>query len=79
MFSSRFHWDLRPNALTARLRGRREAGAEVLDLTESNPTRAGISYPAEEIVDALADALALRYDPAPASESPSHRRMFWEI
>ncbi len=37
-------------------------GAEVLDLTESNPSRAGISYPAEEIVDALADALALRYD-----------------
>ncbi len=34
----------------------------MLDLTESNPSRAGISYPAEEIVDALADALALRYD-----------------
>ena len=66
MFSSRFHWDLRPNALTGRLRARGEAGADLLDLTESNPTRAGIRYPAKEILDALADARSLRYEPAAA-------------
>jgi aspartate/methionine/tyrosine aminotransferase len=65
MFSSRFHWDLRPNRLTELLRAKRAAGAGVLDLTESNPTRAGLEYP-REIVAALADARALRYDPAPA-------------
>src|SRR6516225_8334103 len=64
MFSSRFHWDLRPNRLTELLREKRRAGAGVLDLTESNPTHAGLEYP-REITGALADERALRYDPAP--------------
>jgi hypothetical protein len=51
--------------LTRLLRELRHAGAIVLDLTQSNPTRAGLSYPAE-IVEALADPRALRYDPQPA-------------
>jgi len=37
----------------------------VLDLTESNPTHAGLAYPKEEILGALSDARALRYDPDP--------------
>jgi alanine-synthesizing transaminase len=65
MFSSRFHWDPSPNRLTRLLQEKRRAGAHVLDLTESNPTRAGFSYP-DEIVAALADPRALRYDPQPA-------------
>lgn len=65
MFSSRFHWDLSPNRLTLLLDGKRRAGVEVLDLTESNPTRAGLRYPAE-IVESLAGTRALRYDPQPA-------------
>jgi aspartate/methionine/tyrosine aminotransferase len=65
MYSSRFHWDLRPNRLTELLREKRRAGARVLDLTESNPTHAALEYPAQ-IVSALADSRALRYDPAPA-------------
>lgn len=65
MFSSRFHWDLHPNRLTRLLAEKRRAGAAVLDLTESNPTRAGIAYPAE-IVEALADPRALVYDPEAA-------------
>ncbi|HTQ56211.1 MAG TPA: pyridoxal phosphate-dependent aminotransferase [Bryobacteraceae bacterium] len=65
MFSSRFHWDLAPNRLTRLLNEKRRAGVEVLDLTESNPTRAGFSYPAD-IVAALADRRALTYDPQPA-------------
>ncbi|HWB97867.1 MAG TPA: pyridoxal phosphate-dependent aminotransferase [Bryobacteraceae bacterium] len=65
MFSSRFHWDLRPNRLTELLAAKRSAGAAVLDLTESNPTRAGLDYPAG-ILEALAHPDALLYDPAPA-------------
>jgi alanine-synthesizing transaminase len=65
MFSSRFHWDPAPNRLTRLLAEKRAAGTAVLDLTESNPTRAGLVYP-EEIVAALADPRALRYDPQPA-------------
>ena len=65
MFSSRFHWDFRPNRLTEAVEARRRAGAQILDLTESNPTRAGLIYPAE-ILDAFADERLLRYHPAPA-------------
>jgi hypothetical protein len=65
MFSSRFHWDTRPNRLTQLLAARRGAGAHILDLTESNPTRAGLSYPAE-IAAAFADPGMLVYTPSPA-------------
>ena len=44
---------------------RRAAGARILDLTESNPTHAGLHYPAE-IVEAFDDARMLVYEPAPA-------------
>jgi hypothetical protein len=65
MFSSRFHWDSSPNRLTLSLEARREAGARLLDLTESNPTRAGLQYPAE-IAAAFADPRMLVYAPSPA-------------
>jgi alanine-synthesizing transaminase len=71
MFSSRFHWDFRPNRLTQALHAKRAAGAQVLDLTESNPTRAGFAYPTD-LMNALADPRALIYDPAPAG-SPDAR------
>ena len=65
MFSSRFHWDLRPNRLARALKERRLAGARILDLTESNPTRAGIEYP-PEVLGAFDDPRLLVYEPAPA-------------
>jgi alanine-synthesizing transaminase len=65
MFSSRFQWDSKTNRLTGMLAEKRRAGAAVLDLTESNPTHAGLDYP-PEVVQALADPRALRYDPLPA-------------
>ena len=65
MFSSRFHWDTQTNRLTQALAAKRAAGAPVLDLTESNPTHAGLRYP-DEIVQAFADPAMLAYEPAPA-------------
>jgi len=69
-FSSRFHWDSQPNRLTALLAEKRRAYRDnrpsaVLDLTESNPTHAGFAYPQQEILEALSDPRALRYDPDP--------------
>ena len=64
-FSSRFHWDLRPNRLTQALVERRASGAAVLDLTESNPTHAGFTYP-PEIVRAFEDPRVLAYEPSPS-------------
>ena len=44
-FSSRLPPELHPNALTRLLQQKRHAGAHIVDLTESNPTHAGIEYP----------------------------------
>ena len=66
MFSSRLDWNLLVNPLSRLLDEKRAAGARILDLTESNPTAAGLSYPGETILAALADPKALRYEPAPA-------------
>ncbi len=71
-FSGRLPWDLPPNRLTAALQRRRAAGGEILDLTQSNPTRAGFDYP-EEIRRALAHPGALLYDPAPAGAGEARR------
>jgi len=65
VFSSRLNWSLPRNRLSALLAEKRQAGARVLDLTESNPTRAGLEYPQAEILASLTDERALRYDPSP--------------
>ena len=65
MFSSRLNWSLPRNRLSALLAEKRQAGARVLDLTQSNPTRAGLEYPQAEILASLTDERALRYDPSP--------------
>ncbi|HVO13325.1 MAG TPA: pyridoxal phosphate-dependent aminotransferase [Vicinamibacteria bacterium] len=64
MFSSRTGWDLRPNRLAERVAARRASGVRLLDLTASNPTRAGIEHPAD-VLEPLAGAEARRYDPSP--------------
>jgi aspartate/methionine/tyrosine aminotransferase len=63
-FSSRLPQAMEPNALTLLLEAKRRAGEPVLDLTESNPTRAGIEYPAG-FLGALADPLGAVYEPEP--------------
>lgn len=65
MFSRRSAHDPTPNALAQALAARRAAGAAVLDLTESNPTRAGIPYDERAILGALAKEDSLRYEPEP--------------
>jgi len=65
MFSSRIPGDLRPNRLAQLIERKRREGARILDLTASNPTRAGLEYP-PEVVAAFADPRILCYDPQPA-------------
>ncbi len=65
MFSTRLDWNLRPNRLAALLEEKRRAGAAIIDLSESNPTRAGFSY-SKDILKAFADARSLLYEPSPA-------------
>jgi alanine-synthesizing transaminase len=64
-FSRRTAWDRRPNRISERLEALRRAGAPLIDLTESNPTRAGLVYPEAEILAALGAPANLRYEPDP--------------
>lgn len=64
-FSSRLAWQQPLNAWTELLAAKRAAGARLIDLTESNPTRVGIPYPADELRAALADPGSLTYEPSP--------------
>jgi alanine-synthesizing transaminase len=63
-FSSRSHRDRTENALTIATARAREAGRPILDLTVSNPTRAGIPY-GEGVPVSLGDARGTSYEPLP--------------
>jgi hypothetical protein len=64
MFSRRTGWTRAPNRLRGAVEARRRSGAPLLDLTETNPTRAGLRAPAD-VLAALADPAALAYEPEP--------------
>jgi alanine-synthesizing transaminase len=72
MFSSRLNWGVAPNPLSLLAQQKRAAGHRILDLTESNPTRAGFAYP-REMIEACADHRALRYDPSPRGLASGRR------
>lgn len=66
MFSNRLPPPDQPNPLARLLADRRASGAEILDLTESNPTRANFRYESAAILRALSDPRALVYEPSPS-------------
>ena len=65
MFSHRTDWRLNPNALTRAIEDARASGREILDLTVSNPTEAGVRPDPEIVLAALANPEAMHYDPQP--------------
>src|SRR5215218_8065193 len=64
MFSTRIPHELAPNRLAATLQRMRAENRAFIDLTESNPTRAGLAYP-PDLLASLGDPRALHYDPQP--------------
>lgn len=64
MFSTRIPADLAPNRLTQAVDRLRAEGQPIIDLTESNPTRAGFEYP-PDLLAPLADRRSLSYTPQP--------------
>ena len=63
MFSDRTNWKLAQNRFTVALEQIQASGVKVLDLTLSNPTRAGLNFDGASILRALASPQALDYDP----------------
>lgn len=65
MFSRRVPAVLASNRLTEALEERLKSGCEVIDLTESNPTKVGFSYDNQKILKALSSSRSLLYEPDP--------------
>jgi len=65
MFSNRTNWKLTRNRLTEALEEAKTRGAQILDLTISNPTRTGLHYNEKEILQSLSSSRSLDYDPQP--------------
>lgn len=72
-FSRRASWDLAANALAGRLEALRAQGRPLLDLAESNPTRCGLSWPAEALAEVLGQPEVARYEPEPRGLAPARR------
>ena len=73
MFSKRTSWDLTEEPLTSAVRRARTCGQSVVDLTVSNPTVCSFNYIANEILGALSEDGALRYEPAPMGTVSARR------
>jgi alanine-synthesizing transaminase len=71
MFSNRTNWKLTRNRLTEALDQARSSGAPLLDLTISNPTRAGLHYNDPEILQSLSSPRSMDYDPQPKGLPPA--------
>ena len=70
MISSRLPSSIESNALARLIQVKRRGGAAIVDLTESNPTQVGLSYP-DDLLAPLADARALDYEPQPLGLWPA--------
>jgi hypothetical protein len=64
VFSERTRWDLTTNRLSEAVSRARRAGRPLIDLTQSNPTAAGLQ-PGPEVLALLCDPAAARYAPDP--------------
>ena len=71
MFSRRAHWSAPLNALTRAREERLRQGMPLLDLTVSNPTRAGLPYPEDQLSAAYARGARAVYDAQPLGMLPA--------
>ena len=65
MFSRRADWSITPNRISIAVSARRARGGEILDLTGTTPTTAGLPYPLDSLADILGRHARDRYDPVP--------------
>ena len=72
MFSDRVPRELAANRLAVAVHAQRSAGRPFVDLTESNPTRAGFAYP-PDLLAPLGDPRGLRYEPSALGSMAARR------
>ncbi len=64
ILANRTDWKFKPNQLALRLKTLRESGVEILDLSESNPTRCKFQYLNDQLLSSLAQPENLSYEPS---------------
>lgn len=77
-FSSRLPGALTANRLADAVRRRRASGHDLIDLTVSNPTTAGFSYP-DDVLGGLADPRNLIYEPESAGIAEAREAVAAEL
>ncbi len=70
-WSARTRWDMGETPWAQELARLRAAGAQLWDLTSSNPTACGLDYDAMAILGPLNDPQVLRYEPNPRGLRPA--------
>jgi aspartate/methionine/tyrosine aminotransferase len=78
VFSSRVDAELSSNRLARAVQELRDRGVPYVDLTESNPTKVGISYP-DDLLDALAGPASRVYRPEPFGLVPAREAVCREL
>lgn len=73
--SRRLPWEHPKNRLTLAVEERAARGLETIDLTETNPTRVGLAYPAEELVELLRRGAESAYEPHPRGISEAREAL----
>jgi alanine-synthesizing transaminase len=76
MFSKRAHWDALTNRLTL---ARHAYRGTLLDLTNANPTKAGLPYPLDELSEVIARAARAPYDPQPLGLASAREAVAQEL
>ena len=71
-FSQRTNWNTDESELARAYRERLAAGLAIADLTASNPTRCGFTYP-PDLLAPLANPSAFHYDPNPKGSLPARQ------
>ena len=86
MFSNRLDFDLRPNRLADLYSRKVSCGSQVIDLTLSNPTKAGLAYPREDLKILMAESSGGNYNPDPrgleearSAVSAYYRERGWDV
>ena len=73
MFSSRLSWNPSTNRITRSIEALKRSGAELVDLTETNPTAAGFDYDSAAVCLAISAPAILEYHPSPRGLIPARQ------
>jgi len=64
MFANRTNWNLNQNQIITLVNKLKSSNIEIFDLTKSNPTQCGFSYPEEKIIKSFDSQENIKYEPS---------------